>query len=170
MCWLKLELWKSWIAKSWILGSADNSSKTNVAVLLFFSPSLCRTPVASLHNDALLPHAITRKTQNCHTRVPALTCLFALQSAKQISLLLENQVNRTCQRWVVHLKALEDHLQCDKRHETISWPPTTCESYSVNVKWPTVSVTPQQACGRGLMCLCTVNWYGKWGVFVIVTF
>lgn len=51
---------------------------------------------------------------------PALTRLFALQSAKQISLPLENQVNQTCQRCVAQLAALEDHPQCDKRYETIS--------------------------------------------------
>lgn len=45
----------------------------------------------------------------CHTQVPALTCLFALQSAKQIRLPLEKQASRTCQRWAAHLKALEDH-------------------------------------------------------------
>lgn len=116
---------------------------------------------------------LRRKTERiglCHTQVPALTCLFALQSAKQISLPLENQVSRTCQRWVAHLKALEDHPQCDKRHETILWPPTTSESHNLNVKWLTVSVTLLRACGhgRGLMCLNTVYWIGKWCGFDVL--
>lgn len=49
----------------------------------------------------------------------ALTRLFALQSAKQISRSLENQVDQTCQRFVVQFVALEDHPRCDKRQETI---------------------------------------------------
>lgn len=136
MCWLKLELWKSWKAKSWILGSADNWG-----VLIFFLSAEHLWLCCTMMLYCLLLRRKTERIGLCHTQVPALTCLFALQSAKQISLPLENQVSRTCQRWVAHLKALEDHPQCDKRHETILWPPTTSESHNLNVKWLTVSVT-----------------------------
>lgn len=138
MCWLKLGLWKSWKAKSWILGSADNRG----ALLCFlFAKHLWLRCTMMLY--CLLLRRKTERIELCHTQVPALTCLFALQSAKQIRLPLENQVRWTCQRWVAHLKALEDHPQCDKRHETILWPPTTTESHNLNVKWPTETVSPR---------------------------
>lgn len=115
---------------------------------------------------------LRRKTERiglCHTQVPALTCLFALQSAKQISLPLENHASWTCQRWVAHLKAREDQPRCDKRHETILWPPTTSKSHNLNVKWLTVSMTLLRACGRGhgWMCLNTL-WTGKWCGFDVL--
>lgn len=144
MCWLKLELGKSCKAKSWMWGSADNW-----ALLLFILSAKhlwlrCTTMLCSL-----LLRSKTERIGLCHTRGPALTCLFALQSAKQISLPLENQVGRTCQRRAAHLKALGDHPQCDKRHETILWPPTTSESHDWSVKWLTVRVSPPRAWGSG---------------------
>lgn len=70
------------------------------------------TPVALWYKDALLPSAITRKTKRIgfpsHTGPSlALTCLFALQSAKQISLSPEK--SRQSHLSAPCCTALEDH-------------------------------------------------------------
>lgn len=145
MCWLRAGPPKRVKIESWASGSADKISEIELICGRFFPPrNTCgfmvqRCFIASCYHKENWKNSFSPS----HTgSSPALTRLFALQSAKQISLPLENQVNQTCQRCVAQLKALEDHPQCDKRYETISWPPTTTESHNLNVKWLTASMTP----------------------------
>lgn len=84
---------KSCKAKSWMFGSADNW-----ALLLFLLSAKHLWLRCTMMLYSLLLRSKTERIGLCHTRGPAPTCLFALQSAKQISLPLENQVGRTCQR------------------------------------------------------------------------
>lgn len=134
MCWLRVGPPKRVKIESWASVSADKSSETDLIRWRFFFFFFHREHLG-LHGTKMLYCLLLSQgklrewVSPSHTgSSPALTRLFALQSAKQISLPLENQVNQTFQHCAAQLTALEHHPPCDKRYETISWPPTTTES------------------------------------------